>query len=131
MPDISPLSNANALADAAEPGFWAAIGAAIMGFLVLVGRLYRTYKTAQALERGHAHVTDETIRKQLWTQWGYAVERVKELEIEVRKLAVENRQLKDMNRNCAQENGVLVAQLSEQQAKVEGLEKRVKELEDA
>ena len=88
--------------DAAKVG----VGAVIMAFFVLVAKLYRVWKVGQSLEKKYAHVTDETIRKELWTQWALMSEENKTLSVDLQKV-------KGMHANCLEETGVLVGKLNE------------------
>lgn len=105
--------------DAANIG----LGGMTVGFFVLVGKLYRIYKTGQALERKFEHVTDETIRKELWTQWAIMKEELIAKEKENKSLSVDFAKLKGMHSACMETSGSQTHEINQ-------LKDRVRELEE-
>lgn len=105
-----------------KDGLKIGLGAIIVGFFVLVARLYRIYKTGQALESKYDHVTDETIRKELWTQWAIMKEELIQKEKENKTLALELVRLKGMYANALETSGVQTHEINQLKERIAQLE---------
>lgn len=123
MADPQVISEASRMADIADTVIKVSAGGAVVGFFVMVSRLYRVYKTGKSLEQKYEHVTDETIRKELWTQWAIAIEANKKQGEELARVKLDMQKLRGMHSNCIEISGAQTHEINSLKARIQELEK--------
>ena len=96
-------------------------GAMVTAALFAATRAYRIWSMARTLQHKYAHVTDETIRKELWGQWAQANDECKRLGKELADTRVQLQKVKDMHFNCIEETGTLHGQIATLKSRIDEL----------